>query len=133
MKSVKEEPVVSIDRELVNMILEGARRLYPKESILLLRGKKNGNMLKITDLLVPPLATYGRGFAEVRLHRLPMDFSVVGTVHSHPSGNFNPSSADLNHFFGRLLMIAAFPFADENNIAVYARNGGRVRLQVTEV
>jgi proteasome lid subunit RPN8/RPN11 len=62
-----------------------------------------------------------------------MDFSVVGTVHSHPSGNFSPSSADLNHFFGRVLMIAAFPFADENNIAVYTRNGERVKLQVTEI
>jgi proteasome lid subunit RPN8/RPN11 len=133
MKSVKEEPVVSIDRELVNIILGGARRLHPRESILLLRGKKSENILKITDLLVPPLATYGRGFAEVRLHRLPMDFSVVGTVHSHPSGNFNPSSADLNHFFGRVLMIAAFPFTDENNIAVYVRNGERVKLQVIEI
>jgi proteasome lid subunit RPN8/RPN11 len=124
--------IVVMDRELVNMILEGARRLYPRESFLLLRGKKSKNTIKITDLLVPPLANYGRGFAEVQLHRLPMDFSIVGTVHSHPSGNLNPSSMDLNHLIGRILMIMAYPFADENNIAVYSRSGEKVQLQVTE-
>ncbi len=124
--------IVVMDRELVNMILEGARRLYPRESFLLLRGKKSKNTIKITDLLVPPLANYGRGFAEVQLHRLPMDFSIVGTVHSHPSGNLNPSSMDLNHLIGRILMIMAYPFADESNIAVYSRSGEKVQLQVTE-
>jgi len=89
--------------------------------------------MKITDLLVPPLANYGRGFAEIQLHRLPMDFSIVGTVHSHPSGNLSPSSTDLNHFVGTILMIVAYPFEDEKNLAVYARNGERVALQTTEI
>jgi len=124
--------IVVMDRELVSMILEGARRLYPRESFLLLRGKKSKNAIKITDLLVPPLANYGRGFAEVQLHRLPMDFSIVGTVHSHPSGNLNPSNMDLNHLMGRFLMIVAYPFADERNIAVYGRSGEKVQLHVTE-
>ena len=131
-ESMQAECSVVIDRELVNMILEGAKSLYPRESFLLLRGKKSKNTIKVTDLLVPPLANYGRGFAEVQLHRLPMDFSIVGTVHSHPSGNLKPSSTDLNHMIGRVLMIMGFPFADETNIAVYSRSGERLRLQVTE-
>ena len=129
---MKADFSVFIDRELVNMILEGAKSLYPRESFLLLRGKKNKNTIKITDLLVPPLANYGRGFAEVQLHRLPMDFSIVGSVHSHPSGNLRPSSTDLNHVIGRVLMIMGFPFKDETNIAVYNWSGERLRLQVME-
>jgi proteasome lid subunit RPN8/RPN11 len=69
-------------------IFEGARRLYPKEVILLLRGKKSKNEIRILKLVVPPLAVHGHGFANIPLHMLPMDFSIVGTVHSHPSGNF---------------------------------------------
>jgi proteasome lid subunit RPN8/RPN11 len=133
LKSEKPGQIVSIDRELVGLILAGAKNLYPKESILLLRGKKSGNSMKITDLLVPPLANYGRGFAEIQLHRLPMDFSIVGTVHSHPSGNPNPSRTDLNHFVGTILMIAAYPFANEKDLAVYSRDGERIALQMTEI
>jgi proteasome lid subunit RPN8/RPN11 len=123
---------VSMSAELLDSIFEGAKRLYPKETVLLLRGKKSKNEIRVSDLVVPPLAVYGYGFANLPFHRLPMDFSVVGTVHSHPSGNINPSSVDLNHFFGRVLMIVGFPFASAQNVAVYDANGEKLQLQVTD-
>ena len=48
---------------------------------------------------------------------LRVDFSIMGTVHSHPSGNLTPSVADLNHFFGKVFMIIGFPYVDVNNVA----------------
>jgi proteasome lid subunit RPN8/RPN11 len=123
---------VSVSAELLDSIFEGAKRLYPKETFLLLRGKKSKNSIRVTDLVVPPLAVYGYGFANLPFHMLPMDFSVVGTVHSHPSGNINPSSVDLNHFFGRILMIVGFPFASAQNVAVYGSNGEKLPLQITK-
>jgi proteasome lid subunit RPN8/RPN11 len=123
---------VSISAELLDSIFEGAKRLYPKETFLLLRGKKSRNEVRVSELVVPPLAVYGYGFANLPFHMLPMDFSMVGTVHSHPSGNINPSSVDLNHFFGRVLMIVGFPFASAQNVAVYDSKGERLQLQVTE-
>lgn len=123
---------VSIDHELLMTIFEGARRLCPRETILLLRGKKKKNMITISELVVPPLANYGQGFAQIRLHMLPMDFSIVGTAHSHPSGNLSPSPADLNHFIGVVLMIVGFPFRDEKNVAIYNRAGEKLALQVPE-
>ena len=123
---------VSISQELLQAIFEGARRLYPKETILLLRGGKKKDLIRISELVVPPLATYGRGFANIPLHMLPMDFSIVGTVHSHPSGSLAPSTTDLNHFFGNILMIVGFPFEDERNIAVYNRSGRKLPLHVTK-
>lgn len=124
---------VSTNKELLQAIFEGARRLYPKETILLLRGKRTKNLIRVSELVVPPLATYGRSFANVRLHMLPMDFSIIGTVHSHPSGNLMPSMTDLNHLFGVILMIVGFPFADDKNVAVYDRDGHKLTLQITEV
>jgi len=123
---------VSISQELLQAIFEGARRLYPKETILLLRGEKKKNLIRISELVVPPLATYGRGFANIPLHMFPMDFSIVGTVHSHPSGNLKPSTTDLNHFFGNILMIVSFPFEDERNVVVYNRSGRKLPLHVTK-
>ena len=123
---------VSISQELFQAIFEGARRLYPREAILLLRGEKKKNLIQVSELVVPPLATYGRSFANIPLHMLPMDFSIVGTVHSHPSGNLTPSTTDFNHFFGNILIIVGFPFADERNVAVYNRNGEKLTLQITK-
>jgi proteasome lid subunit RPN8/RPN11 len=123
---------VSICAELLDSIFEGAKRLYPKETFLLLRGKKSKNEIRVSELVVPPLAVYGYGFANLPFHMLPMDFSVVGTVHSHPSGNIRPSSVDLNHFFGRILMIVGFPFANAQNVAVYDSKGERLQLQITQ-
>ena len=123
---------ISISAELLDSIFEGAKRLYPKETILLLRGKKSKDEIRVSDLVVPPLAVYGYGFANLPFHRLPMDFSVVGTVHSHPSGNINPSTVDLNNFFGRTLMIVGFPFASAQNVAVYNSKGEKLPLQVID-
>lgn len=129
---MKSDLAVSISEELLQTILDGARRLYPKEMILLLRGRKTKTDLAVSELLVPPLATYGRGFAGIRVHMLPMDFSIVGTVHSHPSGNVTPSPADLNHFFGSILMIVGFPFTNESNAAVYNCDGEKLVLHVVK-
>jgi proteasome lid subunit RPN8/RPN11 len=123
---------VSMSLELLDAIFEGAKRLYPRETILLLRGKKSKDVIRVLELVVPPLATYGRGFANVPLHMLPMDFSIVGSVHSHPSGNLAPSDVDFNHFFGRVLMIVGFPFAGAKNVAVYNSNGEKLQLQITK-
>ncbi|KON32691.1 MAG: hypothetical protein AC479_06960 [miscellaneous Crenarchaeota group-6 archaeon AD8-1] len=131
MVYMQKNLVVCISAELLDSIFEGANCLYPKETFLLLQGKKIKNEIQISDLVVPPLATYGQGFANIPLHMLPMDFSVVGTVHSHPSGNINPSNLDLNHFFGRILMIVGFPFSSKEDVAVYDSNGEKLRLKIS--
>ena len=124
--------IVSLSAELLDSIFESARRLYPKETFLLLRGKKGKGVIQVNDLVVPPLAVYGYGFANLPFHMLPIDLSLVGTVHSHPSGNVRPSTVDLNHFFGRVLMIVGFPFKTSQNVAVYDSKGDPLPLQVIQ-
>ena len=128
---MKAKIIVSIPCNLIDAILVGAKQLYPRESFLLLRGKKHQDVIKISDLLVAPFAVHGHGFATYASHMLPMDFSIVGTVHSHPSGNTQPSSVDLNHLFGRILMIVGYPFTDESCVAVYGSDGQKLTLEVT--
>jgi proteasome lid subunit RPN8/RPN11 len=129
---MKSNTTVLISKFLLEAILGNAKMLYPKETILLLRGKRKKNLIEISELIVPPLATYGQGFATILTHMLPIDFSIVGTVHSHPSGNLKPSLVDLNHFWGNILMIIGFPFVDETNVAVYNREGERLTLRITK-
>jgi proteasome lid subunit RPN8/RPN11 len=122
---------VVIEKELLDMILEGAKRLHPKETIVLLRGKMNREAVTVTDVLIPPLATYGTGFSSFPTHMLPMDFSIVGIAHSHPSGSLEPSVEDQNLSMGRIMVIVGFPYMGRENVAVFSRKEGRLSLEVT--
>lgn len=122
---------VIISQKLLKAILKHASILYPKETIFLLRGEKGKNQIRISELVVPPLAIYGHGFANIPTHLLPIDFSIIGTAHSHPSGSLTPSLADLNHLWGSILMIVAFPFKDEKCAAIYNYKGEKLTLKIT--
>jgi proteasome lid subunit RPN8/RPN11 len=122
---------IAISREVFEMIMESARRLHPRETILLLRGKASKNLINVTEVLVPPLATYGKGFSSFQAHMLPVDFSIIGIAHSHPSGNLKLSAEDQNHFMGKIMMMVAFPYEGIENTAVYNRMGEKLVLEVT--
>jgi proteasome lid subunit RPN8/RPN11 len=128
--SAKKDEVM-IPKEIVAIVLGSARALHPKETIFLLRGKANKSVLSITELIIPPAATYGRGFSSFPMQTLPIDFSIIGAVHSHPSGNLAPSPEDLNHSFGKVIVIVAFPYKSAESVAAYNRDGKRLILQVT--
>jgi len=122
---------VSMPKEILEMILESAKHLHPKETILLLRGKSSKDVIAISEIVIPPLSTYGHSFSAFQSHMLPMDFSIMGAAHSHPSGNPTPSSQDLNHSMGKILLIVAYPYEGKQNAVVYDRNGEKLALEVT--
>ena len=126
-----DDLTVQIPAEILDAIYAGAKRLYPRESFLLLRGKKRKGIIAISDLVLAPFAVHGEGFAHFNPYMFSGDFSLVGTVHSHPSGNIHPSHVDLNYFFGRVLMIVGFPFEGEKCVAAYDSNGDKIPIHVT--
>jgi len=103
-------------------MMDMAREVHPREMILLLRGKRRGDEIKVTEYLFPPLGTGGRGFASFPAHMLPIDFTIVGTAHSHPSGNLRPSVGDLHNFYGRVMVIIGPPFTREA-VRAYSKGG----------
>jgi len=117
-----------ITRKCLNLILEVSKSNYPKEFGGLLRVDDN---LKdtITEIVILPGTVSGDSHAIFQLHMLPIDYSIVGTVHSHPSFSFYPSDADLHLFekFGRIHMIVANPF-DENSWKAYDYKGKEAQM-----
>ncbi len=127
MSSINDE--VTVPKEIFDMVFESARRVHPKETIFLLRGKKKGSSWEITEMIIPPAATHGLGFSGFPMHMLPMDFSIVGSIHSHPSGNISPSVMDLNHSLGKVIIIVGFPYQG-NEIAAYNRDGKKLNVRI---
>ena len=114
---------VFVERSVVDSILSYAKLFHPRESILLLKGKVDKKKILIDDVQIPPLATHGSRFSSFPRNRLPIDFSVIGVAHSHPSGALRPSVTDLNKFYGRLMLITAYPYKSEQNIIILNRQG----------
>jgi len=128
---MRQSITVHIPSNILDTIYAGAKELYPRESFLLLRGKKSKQTISITDLVLAPFAAHGHGEVHFNPYMFVGDFSLVGTVHSHPSGNNSPSHVDLNYFFGRILMIVGYPYEGKDCIAAYDSNGDKIPIEIT--
>ena len=123
---------VLIKREVINSILTYAKIFHPRESILLLRGRKDKNRIILDEVVIPPLSTHGNSFSSFPINMLPIDFSIMGTAHSHPSGVLRPSIEDLNKFYGRLMLITSYPYDSDKDLAVFSRGGTPVNYGTFE-
>src|SRR2546427_13009313 len=94
----------AIRRKTLRMILGASKDAYPNEFGAILRAEDG----VITELLLIPGTIGGNRHAVFRLYNKPTDFSVVGTVHRHPSGAVHPSVEAIPLFskFGRGPLIA---------------------------
>ena len=112
-KNKKEEfqPNWEIKKECLEFILECAKSSYPKEFGGLLRVDSIKKYTIIETVILPGTVS-GDTHAIFRFNMLPIDFTIVGTAHSHPSVSFHPSDADLLLFrkYGKVHIVAAYPF-----------------------
>lgn len=124
------ETPTAISRRTLESGLASARSAYPNEFGGVLRADPPG---VIGELLLLPGTTAGRRHANFMLYMLPADLTVVGTVHSHPSGALQPSEADLRLFrsWGRRHVILGAPY-DRGCWRAYDGNGRETRLEVIE-
>ncbi|MBU7028401.1 MAG: Mov34/MPN/PAD-1 family protein [Theionarchaea archaeon] len=118
---------VHIESETLQFVLHVCRSTYPNEFAGFLREEKG----VITEILLAPGTLFGRGGSVVNTWMLPIDSSICGTVHSHPSPNVAPSDIDLRFFsvYGKYHAIVGFPYT-EKSIQFYDRQGNRVDYKV---
>lgn len=118
----------TITRRALDSALASARSAYPNEFGGVLRADPPG---VISELLLLPGTTAGHRHANFQLYMLPADLTVVGTVHSHPSGALHPSDADLQLFrsWGRRHLILGAPYGS-GSWRAYDSNGEETRIDV---
>ena len=119
-----------IRRSCLNLIFECAKSNFPNEFGGLLRVDTELKDV-ISELVVLPGTISGDSHAIFKLHMLPIDFTIVGTVHSHPSFSPNPSDADLQLFrkHGKIHIIVANPYS-ESSWRAYDHKGNNVEMNV---
>jgi proteasome lid subunit RPN8/RPN11 len=132
----KDEPkeplkrrIWGIEKKTLELIFEVSKDTYPREFAATLIAKKG--IIREINLL--PGTISGGTMAIVHTHMQPPDItlSVVGLVHSHPSGNYSPSGADLHFFskFGNTHIIVGRPY-NLNSWQAYDARGVPIKLEV---
>ena len=116
---------VIIKRELLDGFLALCREHHPKEFLGILKMVND----IFTEFILPPGAITSRSSSVFFPTRLPTNQYYQGTIHSHPSGNLNPSLQDLNNVFKRnsANFIVGFPYT-LNNIKCYDKNGSELQF-----
>lgn len=121
--------VSGIAREALTFILEVSKSTYPHEFAGLLRENKG----IITEVLLVPGTTSNETSARMLLDMMPLDLSVVGSVHSHPVHDLRFSEADI-HMFGAkgyYNIIAAYPYTEQDWVC-YSPRGEKLDLPIVE-
>jgi len=120
-----------IERSCIDLIKESAKSVHPKEFAGMLSVGDDKSI--ISEVVLLPGTISGDSHAIFRLYMMPIDYSIVGTVHSHPSPFPIPSEADLHLFekYGRVHIIIAMPY-DDNSWRAYNFRGERIELEVVQ-
>ncbi len=121
--------MIQINKEVFMGMKALAEDNHPNEIVVLLRGNRSGDVFHITDYLMPPFGFGSRRSAGFPSHMLPIDFSILGTAHSHPNGNLSPSTGDMHNFYGRLMIILGPPYSMDN-VAAYTKQGKAIPVKV---
>ena len=127
MKDPMPRRVDGIARKTLRMILEASRETHPNEFGAILKAEAG----VIHELMLIPGTISGNRHMILQIHMMPADFSIVGTVHSHPNGIYAPSAEDLHFFnsFGGIHLIVGSPYT-EDTWAAWRYTGERVPLRI---
>lgn len=121
---------VRMPREVAGLLLEMARNVHPNEVIALIHGKVLKDEAIVEEVSLPPQSVYGEDFSSFNPYALPIDHSILGIAHSHPSGIGRPSLEDLHNFMGVCMVIVTAPYRDESDIHVVNADGKKLFLEI---
>lgn len=120
-----------ITQRCLDLILASSMSSFPKEFGALLRVDDEEKTTIIEVVLLPGTIS-GNSHAIFKLYMLPIDYSVVGTVHSHPSSIDRPSEADLDLFghFGRVHLIVGVSPWGQSSWRAYDHEGRPLDVKI---
>jgi len=119
---------ILIKKELLEGIMALCREQHPREILGLLRIDKGA----VIEFILPPGALTSDSSGIFFPSRLPLDASLEGSVHSHPSGNPYPSLGDLNGVFKkkRFHFIVAFPYNKLSCVKCFDKIGKELKFKI---
>ncbi len=128
-QTVPHRSIKKIRRSCLQLAAEAARSSHPLEFACLLRVEGD----TFTELMLLPGTVQGDEHAIFQMWMQPIDRTVRGSLHSHPSPHPYPSDADFALFekHGEVHLILGHPYGPDDWRA-YDHKGQPVSLDVVE-
>ena len=129
MGLAKQRNIIGIARETLKFIVNVSKSSHPKEFAGMLYADDN----VITGVDVP-ITQSSNVSAVMNLFMLPVNTHLVGSVHSHPSGDISPSTEDIKMFTqnGDYHIIVGYPY-DMESWSCYNRVGNKRHLDILDI
>ncbi|MHB8632505.1 MAG: Mov34/MPN/PAD-1 family protein [Thermoplasmatota archaeon] len=128
-RALEHPTVKSIRRGALEMAAESAKHSFPHEFGSMLRVEKG----VVTEIVLVPGTIQGDRHAIFQFYMLPVDRTIRGTLHSHPSPHPYPSDDDFALFekYGTIHVIYGHPYGP-NDWRAYDHTGTPTRLDVVD-
>lgn len=112
LETFEHPSVKAVHRSVLEMACESAKASYPQEFGAMVRVEKG----VITELVLVPGTIQGDRHAIFQFQMLPVDGTLKGTLHSHPSPHPYPSDADFALFekYGQIHLILGHPYGPDD-------------------
>ena len=122
---------VVIRADVLDGILDAARRQYPKEFFCLLGGYWDGETAEVKEIVFIPFRN-SEHYVLFNPYDIPVDSRIIGSAHSHPHAS-PPSRADRRTFpkTGWVHLIVYPPF-DRTSVSAYDAKGRPIPLVIED-
>lgn len=112
--------IYAVDVDFIDAFNESAKACFPNEFLCLAR-QKDG---VVSELVLLPGTVYGDEHSFLNEWMAPIDYDIVGTVHSHPGYSNRASEEDLTYFSNMrgIHFITCQPY-DRSSWKAYDSNG----------
>ncbi len=129
MVFTKQRNIIGIARETLKFALSVSKSSHPKEFAGMLYA--DDGVITRVDV---PITQSSNVSAVMNLFMLPVNPHLVGSVHSHPSGDISPSTADITMFMqnGDYHIIVGYPY-DMKSWICYNRVGNKRHLDILDI
>ncbi len=113
-----------IKKNVIDAAFEASNNYLPDEFMCFLGGDKKSQI--INEIVLLP--TYnGKTFSSINLGTIPIDETIVGSLHSHPNGCSKFSDADKN-FFKRFEINIILGVGKNNEITFYDNKSNKINV-----
>ena len=106
-----------------------ATNYLPDEFMCFLGGNKKEQLIEELVFLPTENSPYS---ASINEYTIPFDDTIIGTLHSHPTGTRTPSQADKRFFRKYELNIIMGPPYSAENCAFYSSKGELIQISIIE-
>jgi proteasome lid subunit RPN8/RPN11 len=131
--------ILGIAESALEFALAASEESHPNEYMGMLRGEDASNLgldeegTVLSEVLVVPGTKSNPVSAEFKPIHAPNDLSAAGSIHSHPNGVLQPSTADLSTFSrNHVHIIIGAPYGPDDWQA-FDRDGEPIDLPVLDI